>query len=187
MTESKTESTPAQRIDATAAALGLTMSTQFVPWSQSRKKGEKDFSLNWVVTLAKDGRNFLVTDYTAGYGHCPASKASTKMLGHSHSVMRMGYIKEECETGKASKNYDRSFGPKTAIPLELRDVLYSLVLDSDVLDAGGFESWAENFGYDSDSRSVEATYKACLEIALKMRGAIGDAGLTKLREACQDY
>lgn len=42
-------------------------------------------------------------------------------------------------------------------------------------------------GYDPDSRKAEAIYKACLEIALKLRNALGEDGLAKLREAAQDY
>ena len=30
-------------------------------------------------------------------------------------------------------------------------------------------------------------YRACLDIALKLRAAIGEDGLAKLREAAQDY
>lgn len=67
------------------------------------------------------------------------------------------------------------------------DVLYSLVMDSDVLNYGTFEYWASEFGYDADSRSAESTYRACLETALKMRAAIGDAGMETMKTAFEDY
>ena len=66
MTEKETQ------ITDTAAKLGLTMTADFVPWSLSRNAGEKDPSLNWKITLHKDGRPFLTTDYMAGSGHCPS-------------------------------------------------------------------------------------------------------------------
>jgi hypothetical protein len=59
--------------------------------------------------------------------------------------------------------------------------------DSEVIDHPNFESWASEIGYDADSRKAESIYRACLEIALKLRSALGDRGLKELREACQDY
>ena len=67
------------------------------------------------------------------------------------------------------------------------DVIYSLVMDSDVLNHGSFEDWAGYAGYDTDSRAAEKIYKACLEIALKMSTMIGDIGMAKLRDACEGY
>lgn len=46
---------------------------------------------------------------------------------------------------------------------------------------------AETFGYDPDSRSAEKVYRACMEIALKMRAALGESGLSRLNEIFQDY
>jgi hypothetical protein len=34
---------------------------------------------------------------------------------------------------------------------------------------------------------AEAIYNACIDIALKLRSAIGESGLSELREAFQDY
>jgi hypothetical protein len=60
-------------------------------------------------------------------------------------------------------------------------------MDSDVFNYSSFEEWASTFGYDADSRKGESIYRTCLDIALKLRNAIGEDGLQKLREACQDY
>ena len=67
------------------------------------------------------------------------------------------------------------------------DVLSCLVSESDAIDSPAFDDWASNFGYDTDSRKAESVYRACLETGLKLRAAVGDSGLTKLREAFQDY
>jgi hypothetical protein len=56
-----------------------------------------------------------------------------------------------------------------------------------VLDSGSFEEWAADYGFDTDSRKAETTYRACLDIALKLRNGIGEDGLRKLQEAFQDY
>src|SRR5690606_27827140 len=45
---------------------GLTVAAVFVPWSQSRNKGERSPSLNWRVTLQCKGRDVLTCDYSAG-------------------------------------------------------------------------------------------------------------------------
>jgi len=78
---------------------------------------------------------------------------------------------------------------KPTIPLVPKDadVMHSLSLDASVLDTGTFEEWASEFGYDTDSRAAEATYRACLDIALKLRSMIGEAGMQLLRDAGQDY
>lgn len=167
--------------NALISELGLTVESVFVPFSQSRNKAEKHPTLNWRVTLKRDGRDILTTDYSAGSAHCPAYKAKT--LGAQNSVDRDNAIRWECEHGRAKLAIS---GGRPILPGTI-DVLYSLAMDSDVLDAGGFEQWAGDLGYDTDSRSAETTYRACLDIALKMRSGLGDDNLRRLREAFQDY
>jgi hypothetical protein len=41
------------------------------------------------------------------------------------------------------------------------DVLDSLASDAASVEEMSFEEWASDFGYDTDSRSAEATYNAC--------------------------
>ena len=64
--------------------------------------------------------------------------------------------------------------------------MHCLVTDSDVLNYGSFEEWADNFGYEEDSRKAEAVYKSCLEIAVKLQSGLGAVNLEILREAMQD-
>lgn len=171
--------------------LGLGITSEFVPFSQSRHKAEKDPSLNYRVTLWR-GTNgashpkhtdILTTDYMMGLGHCHAHKASVRELGHADSVMRDAAIRAECETGQDLRGVFS--GP--AIKPDPLDVMHSLLSDTDVINCGTFEEWTGNFGYDTDSRNAEATYRACLEIALKLRNGIGEAGLAELAEAFRNY
>jgi hypothetical protein len=74
-----------------------------------------------------------------------------------------------------------------AIMPDTADVLHSLVSDSSVIDHPTFESWADEYGFDADSRKAEQSYRDCLAIALALRSAIGEAGLEQLREAFNDY
>jgi hypothetical protein len=60
-------------------------------------------------------------------------------------------------------------------PPEIGAVLSSLALDaSSMSDGETFEQWADNFGYDTDSRKAEHTYQACKEQAVKLRELLGD-------------
>ena len=163
--------------------LGITMKTEFVPWSQSRNKKDNprvsDYSLNWKVTILYNDREILTTDYMAGIGHC-----KTKLVNKSmrYCVNDADAIIKECETGR----YYTNLGWIANIPT-LDDVMYCLVLDAGVLDYSCFEDWANDYGYDTDSRSAEKVYRECLAIGLKLKNGIGDKTLAALQEAFQDY
>ena len=156
--------TTREAFEQAVAELGLTMTFVFVPWSHSRYKDERLPSLNWTFTLHRDGRPILTTDYSAGCGHCPAYKATFAELGGHDSVMRREKIHEQCETGRHRA---------TALLPEFADVLRSLVLDSDVLDCGSFEEWAENLGYSRAVEAVAAYDAACDTYDARICGADG--------------
>lgn len=175
---------------------GLSIKSEFIPFSKSRnaepgKDGKSWRSLNWRVTLQRVSlvepgtvRDIITTDYSAGVAHCPAYRADVKTFGHRNSVMRHDAIAFEIEHGRSFGHFaSRGFGdmPDTV------DVIASLVRDADVLDVGSFEEWAADLGLDPDSRKAEATYRACLEIALKLRAGLGETALAELREAASDY
>ncbi len=176
-----------QRIMATADKLGIKVTSEFVPWSRSRNKDEKQPTLNWLVSLwFKAGKKpFLTTDYGAGCGHCPGYKLKD-------NYERQTLIAWECEHGKAGRmliNVDHVFAkvPVRKIEPNAADVLHSLVSDSEVLQHADFESWATDTGYETDSRKAEAIYKACVANALAFVAAVGFEGLAELQEACRDY
>lgn len=182
------------------ADLGLTVTAEFVPFSQSRhaKKDAKvnDRSLNWRVSLKRmayfdeqDGvapgyrpgseRTLLTTDYSAGIGHCPSYKQGRLSVDEAEAITR------ETETGKPARIYRTAGGPK--ILPDTLDVIHSLVSDADVLNYSTFEDWASDTGYDTDSRKAEAIYRECLKLALALRNGLGDEGLKRLQDAAQDY
>ena len=187
MTTQETQ-TPRERAADAIAALGLSVESVFIPWSQSRNKGESRRTLNWRVTIRRDGRDILSTDYSAGVAYCPAY--NDKALGARDSIDRRKAIESEMESGFVFdlRKYRMGMTPKgQQIKPDSVDVLYSLAMDSDAVEYNGFESWAENFGYDTDSRLAECTYRQCLQLALALRAAIGESGLESLRQAFQDY
>jgi hypothetical protein len=177
---------------AEIAALGLTVDSKFVQFSQSRNRGEKSPSLNWSVTVKRNGRDVLTCDYSAGCGHCPSH--NVKVSPHWNRPDRMwrdALDSFECESGFKARGFttwgDFSADKSKPILPDPLNVLYSLNSDADVLNYATFEDWAATFGYDPDSRSAEATYRACLEIGLKLRAALGDDGLAKLNDIFQDF
>jgi hypothetical protein len=161
-------------------SLAVKYTTDFVPFSASRNFKEKprisELSINWKITISK-GRESLITDYQEGIGiHF---KTAISWNG-GVTVSEYDRVKSFAETG----NKDRF---KQLKKPALSDVLYSLVIDTDVLESSGFEDWAETFGFDTDSRKAESMYRQCLENALKLKAVIGSDNLEHLRELYQDY
>lgn len=203
-------------IQETIARLGLYVESAFIPFSQSRNKAEKNKSLNWRVTISRNGRDILSCDYSAGIAHCPgyAAKRVPAAFKPAHYKKRDGGLRfataaetlaqyresvcaEECESGFpmecdgfALGTYENVFKRKyKAAPIrpDSVDVIYSLVMDSDVLSYSGFDDWAESLGFDTDSRKAESIWKECIGIALSLRAAIGDSGMNELKTAFEDY
>lgn len=177
-----------QEIKALIDSLGITYKAKFVPFSQSRNAKEKHLSLNWLVAVER-GNQSITTDFMQGIGHLKGYcySSANKLVEHNN-------IKYAVESGKWDESHDKAgfrtkdqtFWKNIPAP-DIVDVLYSLVMDSDVIDYATFEDWANNSGYDADSRNAEKIYRACIEIALKMRVMFGDSGMQQLREAFQDY
>lgn len=170
-----------KEIEKFIAENGLTMTTVFVPWSASRAKAEKTPSLNWLVTILRNGREVLTTDYGAGCAHCPSYKQGAN--GSKDAVRR------ECETGHRCLSIVDGAARSMGMPIfpDFCDMLYSLSMDASAMDSRDFEDWCSEIGYDTDSRKAEAIYRACLEIGLKLRACLGEKGLSELHEACQDF
>lgn len=103
MTEAK------DKMRAAMDALGLTVTAEFVPFSQSRnaandpgnKPGER--SLNWRVTLNRNGAPILTTDYQAGIAHAPsyARLGIGSRMGRGWSLEMVEAITFETEKGRA--------------------------------------------------------------------------------------
>ncbi len=178
--------TARETLQAAIDSLGLTVRAEFVPWSRSRHATEDRPSLNWRITVVHNGRNVLTTDYGAGSSHCPSFKQGDR------SEVQCRLIAYECERGVRgfyAHNADCVM-PGTTRKLILPDtcsVIASLVSDSDALNYPTFEEWASDHNVNPDSRVGEKTYRASLEIGLAMRQAIGDDGLRKLTEVCQEF
>ena len=199
MTEAATLS-PSAALIAIAEAEGLTLATTFVPFSQSRNAkpgvdGKVWKSLNWSVTLSKKGREIITTDYAQGAGHCPAMKmskeaieASARILSRRSASARDILIDHEIETGRIGRA--RSFGGVSSgnaiTPPGIDDILASLALDAGAVDYADFDQWASEYGYEPDSRKAFRTYKACLDVGLKLRAGLGETIFNRVRELASE-
>lgn len=191
-----------KKVLAVIEELGLVVESEFVPFSRSRNKAEKNRSLNWRVSVYRKApapnvpeRTLIITtDYSAGIAHCPGYKQQFGKVTAYDTEKQRALIEYETENGFAGWYSDNltqvlrapGIGKAYILP-GAANVISSLVLDSDVLSHATFESWASEFGYDTDSRAAEKTYRACLETALAMHLHLGDEGLAKLAEACSEF
>lgn len=199
------------KIDAYIETLKLVYEADFVPHSVSRNKNEKHKNVNWVIRIGRAGQvnkitgkqTFgLVTDYSQGVGHIPHYQQS---LGKSDGWKTI-YYDNICETGKYHHpktwqrfndgridwwsvcNRVRIFdNPKPLPKPKLRDVLYSLMMDCDVLNYSSFEDWAPSLGYNEDSIKAKKLYEQCLNLALTFKNMMSSESMEKLQELYQDY
>lgn len=64
---------------------------------------------------------------------------------------------------------------------KVADVLDCLASDaSGLINAGNFEDWASEYGYDTDSRKAEKTYKLIERQSSTLRSLLGDEGFEQL-------
>ncbi len=199
-----------EKLDTYIAGLNLSYSAIFIPQSKSRNADKEDASLNWSVSISPNSgkdciQRGITTDYMQGIGHAPGYEHVFKQSGHkdlyfAHVAEKGRTLKKLLKMGNGKIDWYEANNRMTGYGMglkgtwnenlpspALRDVLYSLVMDSDVINYNSFEDWAENFGYETDSRKAEKTYNDCMKIALKLRALIGDAALNELKKLFQDY
>ncbi|MGC1583312.1 MAG: hypothetical protein WA766_17640 [Candidatus Acidiferrales bacterium] len=77
-------------------------------------------------------------------------------------------------TRKLTTYFSQDYGHNGAEP-KVTDVLDCLASDASSIDnARGFEDWCSDFGYDSDSRKAEKTFKACEHGAKRLKTFLDD-------------
>ena len=114
----------------------------------------------------------------------PQERAADFRDGY-HYFVRLRY------RGRETKEVLYSMGAAHKAPPDAASILCSLVSDANGTDQS-FEDWADDSGYDSDSRKAEGTYKACLAIRYDLRKVLGTLLGTLMAEpdleiACVEY
>jgi hypothetical protein len=76
--------------------------------------------------------------------------------------------------------FSMGYGHKGAKP-EAVDVLSCLANDAaGVENAGGFEDWCAEYGYETDSRKAERIYKTCIHQSKRLRQFLGGEAYEQL-------
>lgn len=80
-----------------------------------------------------------------------------------------------------------SQGPALKDDPEAEDVVWSLLSDTSDIEGTAFEEWADNLGFDPDSRKAERIFKACEETLSRLLLLFTRQELEDLRELFQDF
>jgi hypothetical protein len=144
-------------------------------WGKSSSGNKPVLFLTWETSI--NGEKF---EYSAGIGHI--SNAELRKLATKSGWTI--YEKEALEAWVDGKHLSPSGGYRLKQiapqkPPTLADVLSSLLLDSSALGAS-FEEWADNYGFDKDSRAAEKIYNASRESSYRLFRALGGSLVDKL-------
>jgi len=171
--------------------LKLSVKFTFVPYSQTegavKKPAVSDLSINYKAGVYCGEKLIFSTPYRMGVAHCPSY---VQKWGKGATVNEHKAITYECEKGFTATDFNMNYGGNPtgkAILPDTIDFFYCISSDTDVFYRSGFEDWAENYGYDTDSRKAEKIYNECLKQALALRACIGESGMGMLRGAYEDY
>lgn len=172
--------------------LGLSMVATFVPFSESRHAKPNptfhDLQINWRISWGINLPTwlhklpYLTTDYSQGLAHVPGYQ-----YGLRDSLYNFGRMYAAVQENIHFYPDSRPFRTKRIPPPKIEDVLYCLLADSDAIEYRDFADWANNYGYDLDSRKAEAIYQSCLTTGLSLRAVIGNRNLQRLHNAFQNF
>lgn len=176
----------------TPAEAGITIKVLSGP----RGKFENDWQgIEYTVELYHKDRVLWTGPYTLGIGH-------VKLPKQSGPTYAMGFSREEesmYESWVRKPHADftdkllqaqvaAKLAAKQKVTPKLDDVVHSLVSDGSAhFDSQSFEDWCGDFGYDTDSRKAEDTYRTCDEIGKKLMRALGRETIEGLREWASNY
>lgn len=172
-------------------------------------KESRHSSAFWIATITA-GRGYMTVQYREGEGNFIKQRFGKLCIDDSRLIndFKEFYLDNcvrndavrwfECNQMNrflsefARKERVKKVGTKGGIgklqlvPPAPADLLYCLCMEYDVMDSGGYEEWARDYGYDPDSRKAEKIYKLCMEQSLKLRSVLGEKRINELRELTQD-
>ena len=153
------------------------------PWGNGKPpaRGVPRHMDHWLVLFRPpNGGATETVDYYTGLGH---RKSLAERLRKRHKNI-LASDPGDWEDLKAYRGYVESDTRPVAPKLD--DVLHSLSMDASAFGMS-FEDWAEELGYDTDSRLAFATYEECQKSAKRLIRITGERDLGKLAEAFADY
>lgn len=148
----------------------------FIPFSKSRNKKKNYKSFNYKILLIGESDS-MVFDYSMGVAHSP----SYNQFKRNDPVLN-----KETECGTIVNQ--RSLIP-TLIKIipDITDIIYSLLVDSEVSNYSTFEEWAGAMGYNPDSRIEENIYNQCIKKSKDLLNIINPELINQLSELLENY
>lgn len=148
--------------------------------------------IEYRVALLLGERDVYEFEYYMGIGAVDLKKTPVEaLIPREHVVMLRSWRRHPQANFKGKLEQAQAaawLAKKQGILPEVDDVVHSLLLDgSAFFDAESFESWAENFGVDTDSRKAEKLYQGCFEMGRTLTAHLGQDTIVAMREAWQDY
>lgn len=198
-------------VDDYLAAEGITVEFKQISkcMADNVDKESRYSSAFWAATITA-GRGHMTVQYSEGEGHFIKQRFG-KLCNYDSRLIndfKEFYLDNcvrndavrwfECNqmnqflSGFARKERVKKVGTKVGtrklqlVPPAPADLLRCLCMEYDVMDSGGYEEWARDYGYDLDSRKAEKIYKLCTEQSLKLRSVLGEKRINELRELTQD-
>jgi hypothetical protein len=123
----------------------------------------------WIVTFTstKTGRseNF---DYFTGYGCGPEWRESWLKTNYPTVANTPKHARYSIADKNLMCRISHHFNLVRKWKPDAIEILNAIARDGDALEST-FEDWADDFGYDADSRKAESIYRACQENALRLK------------------
>ena len=125
----------------------------------------------WVINVSRPPKPEFSTEFSTGVGLRVLLRARPpEIIKYPRTLHAVGWMKQHCVPN----------------PPEVASVFSSYLTEGGAADEC-FEDWADNFGYDKDSRKAEKAYEACKDIGFKVRGMFTPAEREELRVMLEDY
>lgn len=172
-------------IQAFIAAHGLTM-TAAPTTSNPNISDPMGGGSHWLCLLKNGGRSMPVP-YSQGSGH-----RRWKMNARKDARL-MSLIPSELADIKPGERVQPIYGRRTIhldamrealtepTPPDLAGVLECLASDASGYDSAlDFDDWASNYGFDTDSRKAEQSYRVTGDQSKRLRHLLGDAAYAEL-------
>jgi hypothetical protein len=157
--------------------------------------------IKYVVALRRDTSKLCEVwsgDYKIGVGHvkwptlAQVEGAVFSFTPDETNVLRIRArgqaLKETPEAMALEADVAAELARRQKVAPDLNDVVASLICDGSAhFDSHAFETWCDDFGYDTDSRKAEATFRTCDETGRKLARALTADELAGLREWASNF
>lgn len=126
-----------------------------------------------------------------------ALKFQAVYIGKRRTSDEWAHFLWRCTFSVGDKHYDfdyrcgmaheskRGDGKMIPTPPKAHETLQSLTMDA-VGSEESFESWAESYGYELDSRRARSTYRACRRVRSALVRLLGSDGYNRLAECTEE-